>query len=100
MKINELAVKEKQLSDACKVWHIRPEFQKYLNSTESATNSETPPKLSKKRKAEEDSSNLDRSKEPKKFKRAFGFFVKAMRQEAEAKLGPTASVSLMLPLQF
>ncbi len=96
LKINELAVKEKQQSDACKVWHIRPEFQTYLNSSETTANMETPPKLTKKRKAEEeDPSN---SKEPKKYKRAFGFFVKAMRQEAEAKLGPTASVSNMLCL--
>lgn len=40
------------------------------------------------------------AKEPKKAKSAFGLFVKAKRPEAEAKLGPDASVSRLIRLCY
>jgi hypothetical protein len=45
------------------------------------------------------SAKVGAAKEPKKFKRAFGFFVKAMRADAEAKIGdPKASETADLRL--
>lgn len=103
IKINEIGIKEKQANDTYKVWHVKKDFEKYLNSAESEAKSREKvnvqgSKVALKRKSEEVPENDDMqdgisAKEPKKYKRAFGFFVKAMRQEAEAKLGPDAPVN-------
>lgn len=74
LKINEIAVKEKRDGDIRIVWHIKPEFEKYLSM-------DVAPKSASKRPREE-----DESKEPRKFKRAFGFFVKDKRSEAQERL--------------
>lgn len=108
------------------IWHIRPEFEHFLNednfydgpgSTSSATvhrggrpvSKEKESKghgsqLKRKRDEEEDeeeeedgqkSSKASGSKKgPKKFKRAFGFFVKAKRADAEARIGDASVSSL------
>lgn len=105
LKIGEIAVKEKQGDDTCRVWHIRPEFQRYLedgaktaeSSKRKASSNATDDKdtgSSRKKAKKEEPLEIDRNG-PKKFKRAFGFFVKAKRAEAEAQLGPEASVSVL-----
>eukprot|EP00981_Chlorochromonas_danica_P005429 scaffold1091_cov164-Ochromonas_danica.AAC.52 len=101
LKIGEIAVKEKQGDDTCRVWHIRPEFQRYLEdgvktaesskrkaSSNAADDKDTG--STRKKAKKEEPLEIDRNG-PKKFKRAFGFFVKAKRAEAEAQLGPEAS---------
>lgn len=119
IKIGELAVKEKKGDDACKVWHIKPEFVRYLDESSECDapdlssavelesgkrrpTADVDPNLqsaSKRARKDEESSPvaMPAVSEPKKFKRAFGFFVKAKRPEAEAHLGPDASVRLPLP---
>ena len=116
IKINELAVKEKRADDKYIVWHVRPEYQQFIDMTPeeaavaaaSIVPSEAPTSAKKRKKAEmnddEDgegegaaanSASLEgfSGKEPKRYKRAFGFFVKAKRADAEAQLGTSASVS-------
>ncbi len=115
LKINELAVKEKRGDDSCKVWHVKAEFAKYLDMDSAELQevavsagkrklshdpeSKTGPQQSKRAKKEEDvvsdENPISSVREPKKFKRAFGFFVKAKRAEAEAELGPEASVRVI-----
>ena len=138
IKINELAVKEKRETDKYIIWHIRPEFEKYLHMTSSeaiaaaanaapssqqtvvsaasssassstgagaaATSSQSSTVAggsanAKKRKTEEVEEAETTTggaggevKEPRRYKRAFGFFVKAKRAEAESQLGESASV--------
>ena len=115
IRINEAAVKEKRPEDKYIVWHLRDEYEKFLHMTpEEAVAAaahlapaESVPASAKKRKAE-DGEEADTpahgngngastpggaDKEPKRYKRAFGFFVKAKRAEAEAQLGATASVT-------
>jgi hypothetical protein len=119
IKINEVAIKEKRPEDKYIIWHIRPDYEKFLNMTEeeavvaAAGMTPTEPAASaKKRKKEEveeanggalaenapaaESSGAVppgfEGKEPKRYKRAFGFFVKAKRADAEAQLGTSASV--------
>mmetsp|Transcript_9123 Transcript_9123/g.8154 ORF Transcript_9123/g.8154 Transcript_9123/m.8154 type:complete len:1404 (-) Transcript_9123:63-4274(-) len=114
LKINEIAVKEKRAEDPYKVWHVKSEFERYLKGSsgefsEDTSNSSdkkrendldshitTPPAAikPKKRKIENVSSSksLDSqhvvitTEEPKKLKRAFGFFVKAKKGDALALL--------------
>ncbi len=119
IKIFEMAVKEKRAEDTYKVWHIRDEFLKYLHMADGSAAAKTPKKekaakpekeaaapksaakSTPKRKRDEEAAASSssakegggaNSKEPKKFKRAFGFFVKAKRAEAEETLGENASV--------
>lgn len=95
LKINEVAVKAKRGDDRSQLWYVKPEFEKYLDmenfdSLQSNQN-ETPDSPddtvnspSKKRKLDESEDN--NSKEPRKPKKAFGFFVKAIRPDAESRL--------------
>lgn len=106
------------------MWHIHPDFEKYLEmeNFESPEPEERPvihktkknkstadggaPKGLSKRKIEETSASAAPAtspapavvvKEPKKLKRAFGFFVKDKRNEAEAKVqNPSVSHSQQL----
>jgi hypothetical protein len=94
--IEKLAFKERRTGDSTKVWYIKPEFEHLLHQESSAV------KISGEKRSREDSEDISISpskqgatggggqppKEPKKFKRAFGFFVKDHRAEAEAQLGP------------
>lgn len=122
LKIGELAVKEKQENDTCKVWHIKPEFAKFLtmevdqpafSAADRGEGQSSAVTDSGKRKAaavlDGDAKGAGSAKkarkdddaqaqEPKKFKRAFGFFVKAKRSEAEEKLGADTSVGEVLQL--
>ena len=108
IRINEAAVKEKRPEDKYIVWHLRDEYEKFVHMTPeeavaAAANlppSEGAPASAKKRKVEEHEEETQGSatpgaagdaKEPKKYKRSFGFFVKAKRGEAEAQLGAGAS---------
>ena len=107
IRINEAAVKEKRPEDKYIVWHLREEYEKFLHMTPEeavAAAASLPPSetqaSAKKRKAEEDDEPAhhgtpggEDGKEPRRFKRAFGFFVKAKRAEAEAQLGASASVT-------
>jgi hypothetical protein len=117
IKINEVAVKEKREHDKYIIWHVRDEYQPFLNMTEDEAvsaaagldRSELAATASsgKKRKKEDAAAMEDgaqsadamdvvppgfEGKEPKRYKRAFGFFVKAKRAEAEAQLGASAAV--------
>jgi hypothetical protein len=80
IKVNEVAVKEKRDGNSKIVWHIKPEFQQYLQ-VEFAS-----PKPAPKRVREEEEVITASDGRPKKFKRAFGFFVKDKRIEAQDKL--------------
>lgn len=109
IRINEAAVKEKRPEDKYIVWHLRDEYEKFLHMTpEEAVAaaahlppSEGAPASAKKRKVEEHDEETAHGsatpgaagdvKEPKKYKRSFGFFVKAKRGEAEAQLGAGAT---------
>lgn len=92
MKINEIAIKEKRETDSTKVWHLKADFEHLLGK--SATKSSKKRKLEKVDTKEEDQidDSNENAKEPKKFRRAFGHYVKAKRSEAESILGPDASV--------
>lgn len=118
IKISEVAVKEKRGDDKYIVWHLKDEYLKYLkmnadeiNTINTNNNLET--STNKKRKvidlSEESNEKQMQSsankyddnqgistneslKEPKRYKRAFGFFVKTMRATAEKQLGSKASV--------
>jgi hypothetical protein len=119
IKINEVAVKEKRPEDKYIIWHIRPDYEKFLNMTEeeavvaAAGMTPTEPAASAKKRKKEDTEETNggglaenapaaestgavppgfEGKEPKRYKRAFGFFVKAKRSDAEAQLGTSASV--------
>lgn len=111
IKINELAIKEKRPNDTKQVWYILPQYEHYLAmeiddapaeapSVERRVGAkpgrkprvyaegEEPVTAAKKRKraaeADEPTPTAKSSAgEPKKFKRAFGWFVKETRQEAE-----------------
>jgi hypothetical protein len=119
LKINEMAVKEKRPSVSDKIiWHLRSEFEKYLDmdNFEGSSPAPTAPKGKGGKKsgtatgasAGEESKGGKRKREsegvsvasveapppaagdgamPKKYKRAFGFFVKAKRAEAAQTLG-------------
>jgi hypothetical protein len=115
-KINELAYKERRETDSKPTWYIKSEFEQWLKpvndvprsakkSNASASASTTPnastPGSSKtpKRKRDEKDGESDHEqqptstvKAPKKFKRAFGLFVKDFRDEAEKQLGDVAQV--------
>jgi hypothetical protein len=130
-KINEVAFKAKLENDKAIRWHLRPEFEKYLNmdrdtllkamASSNVTGSLKPAAVVKKTKAtaskaagktkaaaSSTSTSGNKRKmednpaettevplaEPKKFKRAFAFFVKDKRPEAERNLGEDASVFL------
>jgi len=108
IRINEAAVKEKRPEDKYIVWHLREEYEKFLHMTPEeavAAAVHLPPSettaSAKKRKVEDDEEPAhhgtpgggEDGKEPRRFKRAFGFFVKAKRAEAEAQLGASASVT-------
>lgn len=124
------------------MWHIRPEFEHFLNEENSydgpgSTNSATVHKGGRpagkekevknsqgqgqgqgqtKRKRDDDDDEEDEEdnsknggkgisggskKEPKKFKRAFGFFVKAKRADAESQIGdPTVSTGNITVLLY
>ena len=111
IKINELAVKEKRPEDKYIIWHIRPEFERYLHmsssdamsassssSSSSSSGAADVGSSAKKRKNDDtedagEAAGSGGAKEPRRYKRAFGFFVKSKRAEAEAQLGTSASVS-------
>ena len=134
IKINELAVKEKRPEDKYIIWHIRPEFERYLHMTSSeaaaagaaaagasatssaAANGAAEVGASSKKRKKEETDDADggdaptpnggahsngngsaaaaaTAKEPKKYKRALGYFVKAKRAEAAEQLGDAAVVS-------
>lgn len=121
IKINEVAVKEKRAEDKYIIWHLRPEYEPFVNMTPEeaviAAASLPPSEVSattssaKKRKAEPEAeeenghgspagtngaaAGAGGEKEPRRYKRAFGFFVKEKRAEAEAQLGSSASVSAL-----
>lgn len=162
-KIAEIAIKEKRPEDTAQVWHIKPEFEHYLVSSEPqskpAKNSKAMSTLGspelKKRKSEETTSSDQKGstklaaiatlvtkssavkrkksedevfapaevssksvslpsnsntlnspvevasvslKEPKKYKRAFGLFVKERRPEAETKLSDSADTEVLKKL--
>eukprot|EP01038_Epipyxis_sp_PR26KG_P008238 gene8238-11148_t len=163
--IDKLAVKEKRAEDAYKVWHVKPEYEKFLrmenydksisavmedsntaaatssakkttnatvknpsstgkssNNKSNVNTSTSTPKVVKRKRDDKNSSvqedydddeqdgvtglndssqklssstvnnngNNSALKEPKKYKRAFGFFVKSRRGEAEMQLGDYA----------
>ncbi|KAJ1428851.1 hypothetical protein B484DRAFT_65129 [Ochromonadaceae sp. CCMP2298] len=87
IKVNEVAVKEKRPDDKYIVWHLKPDYEKFKDMTpEEAEKAcmgggkvEGVSSSGKKRKAEEGG-----DKEPRRFKRAFGHFVKAKRAETDA----------------
>ena len=102
--IDKLATKEKREGDTAKVWHLHDEYVSLASAA-----SETAAALvgSGKKRAREDSGgdemadmgspsllspNSKQPREPRKFKRAFGFFVKEKRAEAEELLGADAEV--------
>lgn len=105
LKINEIAVKEKRENDSCKVWHIKPEFLRFVDPSGAApkkAEDEMSNEGGGKRKSLSGSAESPPSKkmkkdvpseEPKKYKRAFGFFVRAKRSEAEKRVGQDGSVS-------
>lgn len=102
--IDKLLYKDKREGDTMKVWYVRSEYEHFLSPTTStpAPAPAVKAESSKKRPREEvDAASPDANtvvtpgkapKEPRKFKRAFGFFVKDKRSEAEAKLGADAEV--------
>lgn len=113
IRINEMAVKEKHPGDKYIVWHIKPEYQRYLHMSTTdfggadaaATSTGSATKKRKHTASGAEDSGLDDINSPataaatsakdlpKRFKRAFGFFVKAKRSAAEAQLGgSTAAV--------
>lgn len=108
LAIEKLATKDKRENDSSKVWYIRPEYQHFVKFSQSATKAESG---SSKKRARDDafepgspeqgsapSSSSKPPKDPKKFKRAFGFFVKDKRVEAERRLGADSEVRAILLL--
>lgn len=109
LKISEIAVKEKRANDSKLVWYIVPQYEHYLEmeNFEDNTNmeksdvSETEDKKRKRSLGDQLSSPESKLKskapkasieekpssqsysEPKKYKRAFAWFVKEKRPEAE-----------------
>ncbi len=111
MKINEMAFKDKRGVDTKPTWYLKSEFEKYASGGTSSVAQEVEgtsnkTKASKKRKIEkeedqqQDSSVSKEVKEPKKFKRAFGLYVRDHREEADEKLGDVPDVSLCLLMLF
>jgi hypothetical protein len=90
LAIEKLAFKDKREQDTTKVWYIRPEYEDLFLGKESGK---------KRTREDETKASTDAPgkapSEPKKFKRAFGFFVKDKRAEAEAILGIDSSVSFV-----
>lgn len=115
-------MKEKRPEDKYIIWHLRPEYEQFVHMSpeeavaaaaalppsENTASATAGTSSAKKRKAETAepaeeenghgspagvSNGAGGEKEPRRYKRAFGFFVKDKRAEAEAQLGSTASVS-------
>lgn len=114
-KIFEIATKEKRDSDVSKVWHMKAEFEyllgkgfkapkgadtsakkRKISAIDEDNSSETVTSSAMKKKRQDGAS----TEPPAKPKRAFKFFVKATRHEAETELGPEASVFFTFLLFF
>lgn len=108
IKIKELATKVRLETDTKLTWRLKQEYEKYLDNSvtlpvPAASHSTPKQKTPSKRKVEDSETkaeaNLESTptaKEPKKFKRAFGLFVKDHREEAEAQLGASAEVRFVI----
>lgn len=108
IKINEMAYKEKRANDSKPTWYLKTEFEQYLagsssagaSSTKEGGESSSKSKTPKKRKLEKEEDGQPQEgdsrevKEPKKFKRAFGLYVRDHRDEADQKLGDIEDVSM------
>jgi hypothetical protein len=117
IKINEVAVKEKREHDKYIIWHVLDDSPRLFKlpvgaavaagAVWSRSALAATANSGKKRKKEDAAAMEDgaqsadamdvvppgfEGKEPKRYKRAFGFFVKAKRAEAEAQLGASAAV--------
>jgi hypothetical protein len=119
IKINEMAFKDKRGNDTKPTWYLKPEYENLVSSSsssvhekaaekpekaekveksskaEKAEKAEKPEKTSNKRKLEkqEDPDAGKDNRGPKKFKRAFGLYVRDYREEADHQLGDCADVS-------